>query len=303
MITDCQINLTGRLSPIELAEFNEATERLDNYLVLASPKLAMDPGANEVLGDFLSTNTKAIGFGVVNPLVKEGQQCPQEVTEKWGIKGFALYCSKHGFHPADSQAMRFYEYANENSMPIYFYMPEQLDPTDILEYGRPYLIDEIARNFPDMKIIISNCGVPFQSETVAVLAKNKNVYSTLPVNPSKWYQTYTLLVRFFEGEAINKLLFASNYPSHQPNECLETLLGFNRMIANTQLPVVPLDEIRKIVNANVPKKLSIDLSAPPKSEVVDAETKEPVAQEQHSSSSENETEEKKGGKEKAKKKK
>ena len=276
MITDCQINLNGSLSAMHLAELHEATQRLGNYLVHASPKLAMEMGANEVISKFCAKSPKAVGFGVINPLMEETQS-PKELVEKWGLKGFSLYCSKHGYHPANSYAMRFYEYANEHQIPVFFYMPEQLAPTDILEYGRPYLIDEVARTFPKMKIVISNCGVPFQSETVAVLSKNENVYATLTINPSKWYQTYTLLVRFFEGEAINKLFFASNYPSQSPDDCIEALLGFNRMIADTQLPVVPREEIRKIIKADVLKTLGIKhatTTTKPKPVLVDVYEKE-----------------------------
>lgn len=256
MVIDSQINLSGRLSAIELAELHEATEGLRAYIVLASAALAAQPNANEIIGEFCTKSPKAIGFGVVNP-ADENSLSPEEIAAKWKVKGFALYPARHGYHPADTRAMDVYRFAEANALPVFFYLPEKLDACDMLEFGRPYLIDEIARAFPKLKIVVSSCGMPFVSETVALLAKNRNVYSTLTVTPLRWYRLYTLLLTFFEGDAISKLFFASNYPVRRPNECIEALLGFNRMIADTQLPVVPLDALRKIVNADAIELLGI----------------------------------------------
>ncbi|MGE4286338.1 MAG: amidohydrolase family protein [Phycisphaerae bacterium] len=262
MVIDSQINLSGRLSAIELAELNEATEGLRAYMVLASAALAGQEDVNEIINEFCEKSPKAVGFGVVNPADGEDSATAEKIARKWNFKGFALYPVSHGFHPADTRAMEVYRFAEANSMPVFFYIPEKLDSTDMLEFGRPYLIDEIARAFPKLKIVLSSCGMPFVSETVALLAKNRNVYSTLTITPKRWFRLYTLLLTFFEGNAINKLLFASNYPEKKPNECIEALLGFNRMISDTQLPVVPLDALRRIVNADAIDLLGIKGSYP-----------------------------------------
>jgi predicted TIM-barrel fold metal-dependent hydrolase len=46
---------------------------------------------------------------------------------------------------------------------------------------------------------------------------------------------------------MNKLLFGSGFPYAEPDVCIETLLGFNRMLANTYLPQVPREKLRSIV--------------------------------------------------------
>jgi hypothetical protein len=46
---------------------------------------------------------------------------------------------------------------------------------------------------------------------------------------------------------MDKLLFGSGFPVSMPGNCIETLLGFNRMLADTNLPIVPREKLRNII--------------------------------------------------------
>jgi len=82
---------------------------------------------NEIINEFCEKSPKAIGFGVVNPADGENSYSPEEIVQKWDVKGFALYPVSHGFHPADTRAMDVYRFAEANSMPVFFYIPEKLE--------------------------------------------------------------------------------------------------------------------------------------------------------------------------------
>ena len=45
----------------------------------------------------------------------------------------------------------------------------------------------------------------------------------------------------------DKLLFGSGFPYAKPDACIEMLLGFNKMLINTNLPQVPREKLRSIV--------------------------------------------------------
>ncbi|MFI4911986.1 MAG: amidohydrolase family protein [Sedimentisphaeraceae bacterium JB056] len=255
MIIDCQTNLTGRLSAIELAEFSEAVGKADAFFLLAAPNLAVTPEANDVMLEFLEKSPKAMGFAVFDPIAhKDPCVEAQSLVSKRGVKGLALYCPHNGMHPMDSRAIVFYEWAQRTRVPLFFYNSNKLPATAALEYAQPYLIDEVARTFPDLKIIIGNAGRPFIHQTIAVLSKNTNVYATLAINPTKMWSVYNVLVSAAEADALDKFLFCSNYPESSMYECMESLLGFNRSISDTKLPLVPLDKVRNMINRN-----SIDL--------------------------------------------
>jgi predicted TIM-barrel fold metal-dependent hydrolase len=251
MIIDCQTNLNGRLSAIELAEFNEAVAQADAFFLLASPELAVKDDANDVIIEFLEKNPKAMGYAVMNPMTEEDPALKaQQLINQRGIKGLALYCSHFCMHPMHSKAITLYQWAQRSRVPVFFYNSYKLTPTAALEYAQPYLIDEVARRFPDLKIIIANAGRPFIHQAIAVLAKNENVYATLSINPSKMWSVYNILVSADEAETLEKFLFCSNYPESSMYESVESLLGFNRSISDTKLPLVPLDKVRNIINRN-----------------------------------------------------
>lgn len=255
MIIDCQTNLSGKLSAIELAEFNEAVGEADAFFLFADAQLAVTEQANEVITDFLGKHPKAMGFAVINPLAHQDPTLrAQELISQRGMKGLALYCPHNGMHPMHSKAMLFYEWAQRSRVPVFFYNSNKLPANAALEYAQPYLIDEVARSYPELKIIIGNAGRPFIQQTIAVLFKNPNVYSTLCISPSRMWSVYNNLVCASEAEVLDKFLFCSNYPESSMNECMEALLGFNRSIADTKLPLIPLEKVRNIINRN-----SIDL--------------------------------------------
>ncbi len=251
MIIDCQTNLTGRLSAIELAEFNESVGKADAFFLLAAPELAVQDDVNDVLADFLEKTPKAMGFATFNPLLYDQPiNAAKELISIRRMKGFALYCPHNKMHPMHSKVLGFYEWAQEARVPIFFYNSNNLPPEAAMEFAMPYLIDEVARTFPKLKIIIGNSGKPFIHQTIAVLTKNSNVYATLAINPSKMWSVYNILVGAAESDALDKFLFCSNYPDSSMDECMESLLGFNRSIADTKLPLVPLDKVRNIINRN-----------------------------------------------------
>jgi uncharacterized protein len=255
MIIDCQTNLSGRLSPIELAEFNEGIGEADAFFLLAAPELALKEEANDVIYEFLEKTPKAMGFAVINP---ETEKDPCAAAEKMisqrGVKGLAVYCVHTRMHPMHSKAQLLYDWAQSSRVPIFFYNSYKLNSQSALEYAQPYLIDEVARLYPNLKIIIGNAGRPFIHQAIAVLAKNPNVYATLSINPAKMWSVYNILISADEADTLEKFLFCSNYPESSMSECVESLLGFNRSIADTKLPLVPLDKVRNIINRN-----SIDL--------------------------------------------
>jgi predicted TIM-barrel fold metal-dependent hydrolase len=158
-----------------------------------------------------------------------------------------LYCAENKFHPAHSRALRFYEAAAQLDLVIYFHNCPPYSAAAMLDYAQPWLIDEIARTFPELKIIIGRMGLPFFWQTESMLAKHPNVYADLSVHPQRIWQNYNIVVSAYEAGIMDKVLFGSGFPYAQPDACIETLLGFNKMLADTYLPQVPREKLRSIV--------------------------------------------------------
>lgn len=258
MIIDCHTHFNPSQEE-DSSEHQQALESVDYCFVLADPELTTKKD-HKPFADYINRRSdKMAGFANINPVdIKGGVGKIEKIFEKFGFKGAVLYCSENGFHPAHSKAMQFYEIAREKQLPLFFHNSLPLIAEGILDYSQPVLLDEIARNFPELKMIISNMGYPFTDQTLAMVLKHKNVYADLTINPSNIWQVYNTVLNAYEQKATEKLLFGSGFPHGNPNTCIETLLGFNKLLGDTNLPNVPRGQIRKIIERNALELLGIE---------------------------------------------
>lgn len=258
MITDCHTHVRS-LDHADTAEHLAAVEAVDACIVLAAHNGPREE-ANRKLSEYVGQHReKMVGFAVVDPTQdRPSDKGLTSLTEKLGLKGLVAYCSMAGFHPAHSQAMRYYEAVQEAGLPIFFHNGSHaLSAKAILEYAQPYLLDEVARAFPELKIVIGNMGVPFVEQTLSMVSKHENVYADLTIRPGKTWQTYNIVVAAHERNVMHKLVFGSGFPASNSGECIEALLGFNMLLADTKLPTVPRGSIRSVIERDSLELLGI----------------------------------------------
>ncbi len=115
-----------------------------------------------------------------------------------------------------------------------------------IKYSRPIHIDDLAADFPDLKIVCSHPSIPWLDEELAVITHKGNVFMDL----SGWHP------RFFTDNLINqlnttlqhKVMFGTDYPWITPEKWLS---------AFDKLPI--RDEVRpKILKENAMRILAID---------------------------------------------
>lgn len=247
MIVDCHTHIPCPASETDAAEHIEACSDVDACFVLAANS-DDSKTANKQLSEYIAKQEKMIGFAAVNPVEdKIGIRTITSLSKDLDLKGSVLYCSQNNFHPAHSRAMRFYQAAQELNMPVFFHNSTPTTPDSIMDFAQPCLIDEVAREFPALKIIIGGMGLPFVSQTFCMLAKHENVYADLTISPKKPWEVYNIVVNAYEADVMDKLLFGSGYPKTHPGLCIETLLGFNRLLGNTNLPTVPREKLRSVI--------------------------------------------------------
>ncbi|MCH7558110.1 MAG: amidohydrolase family protein [Planctomycetes bacterium] len=259
MIVDCHTHINCAGDDVEMSEHLAAAETVDACIVLATSDGPSEE-VNKGLAEYVNKHKeKMVGFAVVEPMQdKISVNNLKPVKDKLGLKGVVLYCSACGFHPAHSRAMRFYESAQELGLPVFFHNGDgALGADAVLDYAQPYLLDEVAREFAALKIIIGNMGMPFIEQTLSVVAKHENVYADLTIKPSNVWQTYNTVVAAYERGVMDKLLFGSGFPLGNAGQCMETLLGFNMLLADTNLPTVPRGSIRNIIERDTLELLGI----------------------------------------------
>jgi predicted TIM-barrel fold metal-dependent hydrolase len=92
------------------------------------------------------------------------------------------------------------------------------------EPGRPIpYIDEVALDFPDLRIVCGHVGYPWTQEMIAVATKHRNVFIDTSAYTARRFPRE--LVDYMRANGKKKVMFGTNYPMITPSRCLEGLDG------------------------------------------------------------------------------
>ena len=164
------------------------------------------------------------------------------------MPGLAVAPAAQDFHPSNSQAMRVYTEAAQLGMPILFHNGMFLTAATKLEYAQPVLLDEVARELPSLKIVIGQMGAPWIHETLALLAKHRNVFAEISGLLHQPWLAYQALLSASQSGVIDRLLFGSGFPRASAAQYIEELYHINHLVHGTNLPTIPRDQLRGIVS-------------------------------------------------------
>jgi predicted TIM-barrel fold metal-dependent hydrolase len=153
--------------------------------------------------------------------------------------------------------MAVFEKAAALHLPVVFYPGTHLSPKTKMEYARPHLLDEVARSFPNLKMVVSHLGYPWVDEAIVLLGKHQNVYADVAALLRRPWVAYDALVRAHQFNVIDKLLFGSDFPFTTAGECIGTLYSINQMAMGTNMPTVPRESLRGIVERDAISLLGI----------------------------------------------
>jgi uncharacterized protein len=198
----------------------------------------------------------------IDPLGADGA-ARVESARRDGFAALWMDPSLQGFHPTDTRAMRVFDRAEAAQLPVLLGWSGPMAPLARLEFARPYLLDEVARAFPRLVLVISGFGAPFASETIAMLAKHDRVYATtagLAFRPWELLQTLQLCRDHGVEE---RVLFASGFPFDTPARAIEAVYSVNSMVAASSLPAIPRSVLRGIIERDSISQLGLGVAPAP----------------------------------------
>jgi predicted TIM-barrel fold metal-dependent hydrolase len=214
---------------------------------------------NRFVADYVSrAPQKLIGFAGIDPTEASAVAEVRTAKNDLRLRGVTVSPANQDFHPSDSRAMDVYGEAERLEMPILIHPSGQLTEQSKLEFGRPYLFDEVARACPKLRMVIAQLGQPWVDETICMLAKHPHVYADVSGLLGRPWQAYNALVSAYQHGVIDKLLFGSDFPYTSATECIETLYSINQLAQGTNLPVVPREALRGIVERDALGLLGLD---------------------------------------------
>ena len=111
--------------------------------------------------------------------------------------------------------------------------------------GQPMYIDEVALDFPDLRIMCGHVGMPWTEEMLGVAFKHKNVWiDTSARVPKHWPEPF---VKFVKSWGRDKVCFATDYP----------LLQWDRVLKEVDGLGLPEDVQRKFLHDNAVKAFKL----------------------------------------------
>lgn len=193
--------------------------------------------------------TRRLGVAGIDPLSDDATDHLQEAVDL-GMVGITISPAFAGFHPSHSSAMRIYDQCVAHGLPVFVSHNHPLMPAAQLDFARPLLWDEVARDLPDLRIIIGQMGRPWIEETLALLTKHDNVYADVSGVVSHPWELYNGLLSAHHHGVMHRLLFGSGFPHETPAKAIEGLYSINTFTHGTNLPSIPREQIRSVIERN-----------------------------------------------------
>jgi predicted TIM-barrel fold metal-dependent hydrolase len=218
--------------------------------------------SNDEVLEFAQKNSDImIAFASVDPT--RGPAAVKEAKRliKAGVRGFKLHPPIQQFFPNDPIAYPLYRVIEDTGLPVLFHTGHSGIGTGMpggggirLKYGNPMYIDDVAVDFPTLKIIMAHPSFPWQDEAISICLHKAQVYIDLSGWSPKYFSPN--LVQYSNSLLKTKVLFGSDYPLITPDRWLADF-------AKIQIK----DDVRPLILKENAMKLFGFKSSPPKATI------------------------------------
>lgn len=143
-----------------------------------------------------------------------------QAVKDLGMKGAAIdpYLAK--IYPNDAKYYPIYAKCCELNIPIIFTTgPATLVEGAVMDHVAPRYIDFVARDFPELKIIISHGGYPWVNEAIFVTQRNANVF--LEVSEFELSPQSDAYIEAAKSIIPDQFIFASAHPFVEQDKALK----------------------------------------------------------------------------------
>jgi predicted TIM-barrel fold metal-dependent hydrolase len=181
----------------------------------------------EVAGVCAENDDILIPFASVDPHKgKAGAREVKRLVRDFGVKGFKFHPTMQGFYPNDRDtAYTVLEACAEEGVITLFHTGQTGVGSGMsggmgmrLKYSNPMYLDDVAVDFPDLKIILAHPSFPWTEEGLAVAQHKPNVYFDM----SGWSPKYfpEIFIKYANSILKKKMLFGSDWPAITPDRWL-----------------------------------------------------------------------------------
>ncbi len=229
-----------------------ATQGCDKVVVLGlkAPFCGIDV-PQEIIRDFVQAHPdRYVGWCSVDP---NDPACIDQLVHyirDYGLRGLKVAPIYQNWNPQDPKHLPLFKQAEKLEIPINIHQGTSFVRPGPLKYANPILLEDIAIACPELRMIISHLGHPWETECIVLIRKHPHLYanvSALHYRPLRFYQA---MMTAFEYGVEHKLVFGSDFPSATPEQVIAGLRSVNAVVNGTNLPRFPLEAIERIIYEN-----------------------------------------------------
>lgn len=240
------------------ASLAQAMEPVDAAFILGMVVKRLDANIPaSLVAQYVSQEpSKFVGFAGVDPTADDYRDRLEE-AKSLKLAGLTLSPAAQGFNPTHSRAMQVYEFAVDNRMPIMIDAASYPVAQASMEFGQPHLLDEVAREFPKLRLVLGQVGHPWTDATLALISKHDHFYADISSLAARPLQLYQVLQAASQQDVIHRLLLGSGFPFATPSQVMASLYNVNGLVRGTLMPSIPRQELKNIVQRDAFECLGI----------------------------------------------
>jgi len=175
---------------------------------------------------------RLIPVGSIHPrYTKEPGAEMAYLVEDLGIRMIKIHPPHQLFHPNDYlsglEALGvIYERAQEYKIPVMFHTGTSVFPGARVRYGDPLYLDDVAVDFPNLKVILAHGGRPLWMATAFfLLRRHNNIYLDISGIPPQRLLEYFPRIE----EIAHKAMFGSDWPGPGVKSIRENIERFLKL--------------------------------------------------------------------------
>ena len=166
-----------------------------------------------------------IPFASVDPARPDAVERIRRLVAEHDVKGFKFHPNLQEFFPNDERVYPLYEAIAAARVPALFHTGHSGIGTGApgggglkLKYSNPMCLDDVAADFPELKIVLAHPSFPWQDEAISICLHKSNVWIDL----SGWSPKYFApnLIQYANTGLRHKVLFGSDFPLITPDRWL-----------------------------------------------------------------------------------
>lgn len=201
---------------------------------------------------------KFIGFCAVNPKYRGVKAAVSELERsilELKLTGLKLYPAYDHYSPADRDlAFPIFRKAEELGIPVMIHQSSTPVIDSVLKFGRPYLLDDAGRVFPNLKILLCHAGTPWVDECLVLLGKHPNFFLD-----TSYYNSIISeegMLAFLHkcksfGVPLEKVCWGTDYPGFEmPAELLKKFKNINNHAQKLNVEPISQKDMDNILSNN-----------------------------------------------------